>query len=204
MAIELHRYPHEDDEKGRYRVSAKLLPLDPAHREMIGASGMGEREVQFYADVAPSVDLRVPRAYWAEAGEDGGFVLLLEDLADGGCVFPDGVRGVTSDAAAGALEDLARFHGRFADPAVRSAVAPWLSVPRVRRTDLTFAVLDHSVRTDESRHNADPAATTFTDATRAAAARHGIRLFDVDDPEQGISHVVAGEAVSGRRAGAPG
>jgi hypothetical protein len=29
VAIELHRDPHEDDEKGRYRVSAKLLPLDP-------------------------------------------------------------------------------------------------------------------------------------------------------------------------------
>ena len=124
----------------------KLLPLDPAHREMIGASGMGEREVQFYGDVAPSVDLRVPLAFWAEAGDDGGFVLLLEDLAAAGCVFPDPVRGVSADAAAGALEDLARFHGRFADPAVRAAVAPWLSVPRVRRTDLTAqrlrAVLD--------------------------------------------------------------
>lgn len=30
VAVELHRDPHEDDEKGRYRVSAKLLPLDPA------------------------------------------------------------------------------------------------------------------------------------------------------------------------------
>lgn len=29
VAIELHRDPHEDEEKGRYRVSAKLLPLDP-------------------------------------------------------------------------------------------------------------------------------------------------------------------------------
>ncbi len=64
---------------------------------------------------------------------------------------------------------------------------------RVRRTDLTFAVQDHSVRTDASRHRADPAATAFTDATRTAAARHGIRLFDVDEPEQGISHVVAPE-----------
>jgi 3-isopropylmalate/(R)-2-methylmalate dehydratase large subunit len=63
----------------------------------------------------------------------------------------------------------------------------------VRRTDLTFAVQDHSVRTDASRHRADPAATAFTDATRTAAARHGIRLFDVEDPEQGISHVVAPE-----------
>ncbi|MBV8513504.1 MAG: 3-isopropylmalate dehydratase large subunit, partial [Xanthobacteraceae bacterium] len=64
---------------------------------------------------------------------------------------------------------------------------------QVRRTDLTFAVQDHSVRTDASRHRADPAATVFTDATRMAAARHGVRLFDVDDPEQGISHVVAPE-----------
>jgi 3-isopropylmalate/(R)-2-methylmalate dehydratase large subunit len=63
----------------------------------------------------------------------------------------------------------------------------------VRRTDLTFAVQDHSVRTDASRHSPDPAATAFTDATRLSAARHGIRLFDVDDPEQGISHVVAPE-----------
>jgi 3-isopropylmalate/(R)-2-methylmalate dehydratase large subunit len=63
----------------------------------------------------------------------------------------------------------------------------------VRRTDLTFAVQDHSVRTDASRHRADPAATVFTDATRTVAACHGIRLFDVDDPEQGISHVVAPE-----------
>jgi 3-isopropylmalate/(R)-2-methylmalate dehydratase large subunit len=54
-------------------------------------------------------------------------------------------------------------------------------------------VQDHSVRTDESRHRADLAASAFTDATRTAAAGHGIRLFDVDDPEQGISHVVAPE-----------
>lgn len=30
VAVELHREPHEKDEKGRYRVSAKLLPLEPA------------------------------------------------------------------------------------------------------------------------------------------------------------------------------
>lgn len=30
VAVELHREPHEKDEKGRYRVSAKLVPLEPA------------------------------------------------------------------------------------------------------------------------------------------------------------------------------
>jgi len=44
------------------------------------------------------------------------------------------------------LEDLARFHARFEDPAVRSAVAPWLAVPQPQAGDiiaqLMRAVLD--------------------------------------------------------------
>ena len=114
----------------------KLAPLDPAHREMIGATGMGEREVRFYADVASSLDLRVPRAHCA-AADEGAFVLLLEDLTATGCRFSEGEWGITADDAAGALEDLARFHARFEDPAMRTAAAPWLAVPRARRTDLT-------------------------------------------------------------------
>jgi hypothetical protein len=119
----------------------KLAAPDPEHRRMIGASGMGEREAQFYADVAPSVELRVPRAYWAATADDGGFLLLLEDLAAAGCAFSDGGWGVTADDAAGALEELARFHARFQDPGVRSVLAPWLAAPRARRTDSTARLL---------------------------------------------------------------
>ena len=140
---------------GPKSLFVKLAPLDPVHREMIGASGMGEREVRFYADVAPSVDLRVPRAYGAATDEDGGFVLLLEDLTVGGCEFSDGGWGITADDAACALEDLARFHARFEDPAERSAVAPWLAVPRVRRTDLTAQRLRAVL--DEHGHTLTPA-----------------------------------------------
>ena len=126
---------------GPASLFVKLAPLDPAHREMIGATGMGEREVQFYADVAPSVSLRVPRSHVAAFDEGGGFVLLLEDLSAAGCEFSDGTWGISADAAAGALEDLARFHARFADPATRSAVAPWLSVPPVSRSAATAQLL---------------------------------------------------------------
>ncbi len=35
--------------------------------------------------------------------------------------------------------------------------------------------------------------TPFLQAMRTGSARNGIRLFDIDDPEQGISHVVAPE-----------
>lgn len=126
---------------GPASLFVKLAPLDPAHREMIGADAMGDREVRFYRDVAAMVDLRVPRAYFAASAPNGDFVLLLEDLAAGGCAFSDGAWGVTADAAAGALEDMARFHARFADPAVRASVAPWLGAPRADPTNIIAQLL---------------------------------------------------------------
>ena len=105
----------------------KLAPIDPAHREMVGALGMGEREVRFYADVAPTIDVRVPRSWFAATDDNGGFVILLEDLSVRGCRFAsNGEWGVPADAAAAALEDLARMHGRLSDGAARDAIAPWL------------------------------------------------------------------------------
>jgi len=65
---------------------------------------------------------------------------------------------------------------------------------RVRRPDLTFAVQDHSVATRPGRDDTTrPDATDIIRATRDAARRHHVRLFDLDDPQQGISHVVAPE-----------
>ena len=126
---------------GPSSLFVKIASLDPAHREMIGASGMGEREASFYADVAPSVDLRVPRAYYAASADDGSFALLLEDLTAEGCAFSDGAWGVTADAAAAALEEMARFHARFEDPAVRSAVAPWLAARKPQRSDMVAQLM---------------------------------------------------------------
>ena len=109
---------------GPASLFAKLAPLDEAHRAMVGATGMGLREVQFYADVAATSGLPVPGCSYA-AADDDRFVLLLEDLAARNCAFSDGDWGVSADAAAVALEDLARFHGRFHREAERDAVAPW-------------------------------------------------------------------------------
>jgi Ecdysteroid kinase-like family len=131
---------------GPSSLFVKIASLDEAHREMIGASSMGAREASFYADVAPSLDLRVPRAYYAASADDGSFVMLLEDLTAEGCAFSDGEWGVTADAAAAALEEMARFHARFEDPVVRSAAAPWLAAPQPQHgamvAQLMRAVLD--------------------------------------------------------------
>jgi hypothetical protein len=120
---------YDEPGTGPASLFVKLAPLDEGHRQMIGAIGMGVREVQFYADVAASLDLLVPGCLYA--GSEGDlFVLLLEDLAARGCRFAgNGEWGVGADEAAGALEDLARFHARFESASARDAVAPWLAAP---------------------------------------------------------------------------
>jgi 3-isopropylmalate/(R)-2-methylmalate dehydratase large subunit len=64
----------------------------------------------------------------------------------------------------------------------------------VRRPDLTFSMQDHTIATKPGRDdttNLDGA--PFLRAMREGSARYGIRIFDLGDPEQGISHVVAPE-----------
>jgi 3-isopropylmalate/(R)-2-methylmalate dehydratase large subunit len=64
----------------------------------------------------------------------------------------------------------------------------------VRRPDLTFSMQDHTVATKPGRDdNTNPSGAAFLRAMREGSARNGIRVFDIDDPEQGISHVVAPE-----------
>jgi 3-isopropylmalate/(R)-2-methylmalate dehydratase large subunit len=64
----------------------------------------------------------------------------------------------------------------------------------VHRADLTFAVQDHTVATKPGRgDDTNPSGTAFIKAMREGCREFGIRLFDVDDPDQGISHVVAPE-----------
>jgi 3-isopropylmalate/(R)-2-methylmalate dehydratase large subunit len=64
----------------------------------------------------------------------------------------------------------------------------------VHRPDLTFAVQDHTVATKPGRNDdTNPSGTAFLKAMREGTRKNGIKLFDVNDPDQGISHVVAPE-----------
>ena len=78
---------------------------------------------------------------------------------------------------ASALKSMAASHRRLADPA------------RV------FAVMDHIVDTRPGRTDATlmPGGDAFITETRAACHAAGITLFDVDDPDQGITHVISPE-----------
>jgi len=64
----------------------------------------------------------------------------------------------------------------------------------VRRPDLTFSMQDHTVATRPGRDDeTNPSGAAFLRAMREGSRRSGIRVFDIDDPEQGICHVVAPE-----------
>jgi 3-isopropylmalate/(R)-2-methylmalate dehydratase large subunit len=64
----------------------------------------------------------------------------------------------------------------------------------VRRPDLTFSAQDHTVSTQPGRNDeSNPSGAAFVRAMREGSAKNGIRVFDLGDPDQGISHVVAPE-----------
>lgn len=91
-------------------VVIKLPSPDPVSR----ATGIGlrnyEREVKFYLEIAPTVDIRVPRCHHGEWDEaSGDFVLVLEDMAP--AVQGDQITGCDLDHARAAVAELARLHG---------------------------------------------------------------------------------------------
>jgi hypothetical protein len=123
----------------------KMLPTLESRRRAI-ATGMGVREAQFYARIAPQLAIRVPKIHFAICDErDGSYLLLLEELLHSGCRISDGTVAVGVDAAAAVLEDLADLHLRYADPERRRAEAGWVPPPLYDPSYGT-ALLDHALR----------------------------------------------------------
>ena len=99
-------------------IIAKLPSPDPTSR----ATGISlrnyEREVKFYNEIQPTVDIRVAHCYHSEwHADDGDFVLLLEDLSPS--VQGNQITGCTAEHARRSVLELARLHGpRWGDPAL--------------------------------------------------------------------------------------
>ncbi len=69
-----------------------------------------------------------------------------------------------------------------------------LSGRRVRRPDLTLATVDHGVPTaGRALGIADPLSKQQIDTLMANCAGNGITVFGIDDPRQGIVHVIGPE-----------
>ena len=99
-----------DDPSVPSSIVVKLASPDETSR----ATGMAlrnyEREVKFYRDVQPTVDIRVPHCHFADWNEETGyFVLVMEDMAP--AEQGDQIRGCSVEEARVAVQELARLHG---------------------------------------------------------------------------------------------
>ena len=90
------------------------------------------------------------------------------------------------------LIDRILLHERTGGVALKSLIERGRAVLAPERA---FAVMDHIVDTFPGRTDRTlmPTGTEFIRATREAARATGIRLFDIDDPAQGIVHVMSPE-----------
>ncbi|WP_067824645.1 phosphotransferase family protein [Nocardia inohanensis] len=90
-------------------VIVKFADPDPEHRRKVRRDGAYEREVRFYRELAPRVEVRTPRVFAAEFEPGtGAFVLLMEDLAP--ARQGDQLAGCTAAAAATAMDEIAGLH----------------------------------------------------------------------------------------------
>ncbi len=65
---------------------------------------------------------------------------------------------------------------------------------RVFSPELTFAASEHSVSITAGRdEHSNPLSRTFVPLLRQNCADHGVRLYDINDPDQGIVHVIGPE-----------
>jgi 3-isopropylmalate/(R)-2-methylmalate dehydratase large subunit len=64
---------------------------------------------------------------------------------------------------------------------------------RPAHPELVFGVMDHTVDTQPTRSESKAGGGAFIESFRQRTAQAGIRVFDLDDPRQGIVHVVSPE-----------
>ncbi|OBH98218.1 phosphotransferase [Mycobacterium scrofulaceum] len=119
-------YPDDATTPGRPEsVVLKVAATDPVSRQTGLALGLYEREVRFYADIAPRLGGPIAPCYHAAVDTaTGAFDLLLGDA--GPAVVGDEIAGATAEQAYLGVVELGRLHGPLlGDPTL--AEAPWLN-----------------------------------------------------------------------------
>lgn len=97
-------------------VVVKLASTDPTSRLTGMTLRNYEREVKFYREIAPTVDIRVPTCHFADWNEDTGeFVLVLEDMSP--AAQGNQITGCSVAHAEAAVDELVNLHApRWDDP----------------------------------------------------------------------------------------
>lgn len=106
------------------------IPTDFANiREMMRPFRVYEREIRFYEEVAPLIQLRTPKLWYSAMDlEDDRYILIIEDFA--GARVGDQLAGCTPEEARTLMVELAKFH------------AAWWENPKLKQFEWMPAVND--------------------------------------------------------------
>jgi hypothetical protein len=98
-----------DGAQGPPTLAGKFPAEDATSRGTAAAFGLYTKEVSFYRELAPGLDVRAPRTYAAEVDDSGGeFVLLFEDL--GPCRQGNQLESCSLEDARHAVRQAAAIH----------------------------------------------------------------------------------------------
>ncbi len=105
-----------DGSIGPSSVFVKLPPDDEGQRRLVASTDMGRREARFYSGPGIEAPMRIPKAFYAAAGNDPNeYVMVLEDLQTSGCSFTTRLEPHAEDHAHKLIESLGRLHAHFWD-----------------------------------------------------------------------------------------
>jgi hypothetical protein len=114
-----------DPPRGASTIIAKVPTQNEGFRNLSNMFGFFQKEIGFYRDVAPSLELSIPRAlHLAEDPAFGNYLLLLEDLHP---MEPgDQLASCPLEVAELALKEIARLHAHWWDSPRLADFASWL------------------------------------------------------------------------------
>ena len=105
---------HAAGSSGPDSVFVKLPPFEEKQRRLVAATEMGRREARFYAGPASEVPMRIPKAFYAAAGDEPTeYVMVLEDLAAIGARFASRLEPLSDDQGGQLITGLAHLHAHF-------------------------------------------------------------------------------------------
>lgn len=93
-------------------VVVKISSDDPKSTDVAKMFQLYEKEVMFYRDISPLIQMRVPKVYYSDLNtKDNTFVLVLEDLSH--LKVHSQIEGASEEEGRLAIRHLAKFHSRF-------------------------------------------------------------------------------------------
>lgn len=92
----------------------KIAPTATTTRVFTNLADLGAKELGFYRDIRPHLDIEAPRALALDLDRPTRrFCVVIDDLAERGARFTDTLVGVTAAEAEAVVAALGRLHGRW-------------------------------------------------------------------------------------------